>query len=178
MHWHRSAKPKDAEIWLFEGEQKADLAQQLGVIASTCGGSGNVTATDLQPLTDKTVVIWADNDKAGIKCRDELAQALQQLGCKVQFVDLEPLKLPEKGDIVDWYNAQQANGLHPTLDDLQQLKRIPYTPPEPTKTLPNGLLAESMEWERGHFEVTEKGLFLWTWIKTAITTKNTFPVRF
>ena len=151
--------PKDAEIWLFEGEQKADLAQQLGVIASTCGGSGNVAATHLQPLADKTVVIWADNDKAGFKCRDELAQALQQIGCKVQFVDLDPLKLPEKGDIVDWHNAQQTNGLHPTLDDLQQLKRIPYMPPEPTKTLPNGLLAESMEWERGHFEVTEKGLF-------------------
>lgn len=150
---------ENATIWLFEGEQKADLAQQLGCIASTCGGSNSVDATHLQPLAGRAIVIWTDNDRAGVEYQDNLALKLHDLGCTVQLIDLEPLGLPDKGDIVDWVSLRQASNQTTSLQDLNDLNRMEYTPAQPSHDFAEGELAEPMEWENGHFEVLGKGLF-------------------
>ena len=63
-------------VYLFEGEQKADYAASIELLATTCGGSNDIAATDLEPLTGRFIVIWADHDTAGIKARNELIEAL------------------------------------------------------------------------------------------------------
>ena len=118
-----SAAP-DTVVWLFEGEQKADLANMLGLLASTCGGASSIEGTCLTALAGRDVVIWPDNDEPGIKARDCLVTALQQLGCSVSCVDVDALGLPHKGDIVDWLALQQAASKSIDKQDIEAIPRI------------------------------------------------------
>lgn len=146
-------------IYIVEGEQKADFINSLGLTATTCGGSGNTDKTDLKPLAKHSIVIWADNDKAGTKFFNEIAQQLDLLGCVIRYVVLDELKLPEKGDVMDWAELRKQQGLHTTASDITTLNTAIYQPPSPSSNLPDGMLAEPMEWDNGSFEVHDKGVF-------------------
>ncbi|WP_166739025.1 DUF927 domain-containing protein [Alkanindiges illinoisensis] len=111
-------------VYIFEGEQKADYAASLGLVATTCGSSGSITTTHLEPLAGRSVVIWPDNDEAGIKARDEIAAALQAVGCSVLSIDIDALGLPEKGDIVDWVQQRTNNSQTTTKADIEALSLI------------------------------------------------------
>lgn len=111
-------------VYLFEGEQKADLAASLGLVATTCGGSNGISTTHLEPLASRKVVIWADNDEAGIKARDELTTLLQAIGCTVFYIDIDALGLPEKADIVDWVDLRAQDGITTTKVDIEALAQI------------------------------------------------------
>ena len=159
-----SQAPADADVWIFEGEQKADLANDLGLCATTCGGSQSIGRTHLEPLAGRKVVIWPDNDEAGTSCLDDLGEALTALGCKVQTIDLEPLELPQKGDIVDWVEIRTKKGLDTDRSDIEALKRMSFEIPEqPAQAnhTPNHAkhLAKPMKWEDGHFHILEDGIF-------------------
>lgn len=123
LHKLMQAEP-DQIVYLFEGEQKADLAASLGLVATTCGGSNSISATHLEPLAGRKVVIWADNDEAGIKARDELTTLLQAIGCTVLVIDVDALGLPEKGDIVDWVDLRAQDGIETTKADIESLSTI------------------------------------------------------
>lgn len=130
-------------IWIFEGEQKADLMDNLGYIATTTGGSNTITAHDLQPLAGKECVLWRDNDTAGISWLDTFIQALQALSPPptIRIVDVDKLGLVEKGDIVDYMQGCNIATMQaklqalPMLDNnrLQQLLQATST----AKTAPN-----------------------------------------
>lgn len=98
-------------VYIFEGEQKADLAANMGLLATTCGGSNSITTTHLEPLTGCSVIIWADHDEAGLKACDELVCALQAIDCTVAYIDLNPLGLPDKGDLMDWVELRAQDGI-------------------------------------------------------------------
>lgn len=160
-----SQAPADAEVWIFEGEQKADLANDLGLCATTCGGSQSINRTHLEPLAGRNVVIWPDNDEAGTSYLDNLGEALTALGCKVQTIDLEPLELPQKGDIVDWVEIRTKKDLDTDGSDIEVLERMSFELPEEQPAQANHTpnhakhLAEPMKWEDGHFHVLEDGIF-------------------
>lgn len=111
-------------VYIFEGEQKADYGASLGFVATTCGATGSITTTHLEPLTGRTVIIWPDNDTVGLKVRDELTAALQAIGCTVFHIDIDALGLPEKGDIVDWRELRQQAGIDTTATDIEALAVI------------------------------------------------------
>lgn len=117
-------------VYLFEGEQKADYAASLGLVAATCGGSNDIAATDSEPLTGRFIVIWADNDEPGINARDELIAALQAINCKVSCIDVDALGLPEKGDIIDWAELRGQDGLDTTKADIEALPIVHCEPPQ------------------------------------------------
>lgn len=168
-------------VYLFEGEQKADLAASLGLIATTCGSSSSIATTHLKPLAGRQVMIWADNDEAGIKARDELTAALQAIDCTVSHIDLAPLELPPKGDIVDYVELRAQDGIDTTRADIEQLATIaaPYCnlvvvgevlsgSNDSRKILnnagskiPKGHLCEPMVYggNDGHFEILPNGIF-------------------
>jgi len=146
-------------IYIVEGEQKADFINSLGLTATTCGGSGNTDKTDLKPLATHAIVIWADNDKAGTKFFNEIAQQLDGLGCDIRYIVLDGLNLPEKGDVMDWVDLRKQQGLATTASDITALITAQYEPPSPSDNLPDGMLAEPMEWENGSFEIHDKGVF-------------------
>lgn len=75
----RAADP----VALCEGEKAADAAAELlpGYVA-TCwpNGTNSWQKADLAPLAGRDVLLWPDNDAAGLKCMDALAEHLRQLG--------------------------------------------------------------------------------------------------
>ncbi len=136
-------------VYIFEGEQKADLAARMGLLTTTCGGSNSIATTDLAPLIGRTVIIWADHDDAGLKARNELITALQAIDCTVAYIDLNPLGLPDKGDIVDWVELRAQDGMETTAADIAALAIIGASV-EPSvidcrKTLGNEVLSSSSD---------------------------------
>lgn len=136
-------------VYIFEGEQKADLAARMGLLATTCGGSNSIATTDLAPLAGRSVILWADHDEAGLKACDELVCALQAIDCTVAYIDLNPLGLPNKGDIVDWVELRTQDGMDTIAADIAALAIISASA-EPSvidcrKTLGNEVLSSSSD---------------------------------
>ena len=96
-------------VLIVEGEKAADAAQKLlpgHAVLSWPGGAGAVNKANWSPLIGREVIIWPDNDQAGLKAADKIATALGQLNqlqgaqSQVKIVDL-PKDLPEKWDLAD-----------------------------------------------------------------------------
>lgn len=116
----------DAVVYIFEGEQKADLANKLGFIATTSGGSTQIDKYHWQPLAGRKLYLWADNDSAGAQWMEQLYKVLKELEVCVKVIDAGVLGLPEKGDIVDWVAMQKQS--EPDASDEQlaaAIKKLP-----------------------------------------------------
>ena len=103
-----------------EGEWCVDRLGRLGALSTTTGGANSVDKADLQPLAGRSVIIWPDNDEPGKSFKDSLIEKLLPLNCDIKVIDIESLRLPEKGDFVDWH------ALNPdaTLNDIYRLPMI------------------------------------------------------
>lgn len=110
-------------VWIFEGEQKADLMDNLGYTATTTGGSNTIITHDLQPLAGKKCILWRDNDNAGISWLGTFIQALQVLSPPptIHIVDVDKLGLVEKGDIVDYMQGCDFATMQAKLQALPML---------------------------------------------------------
>lgn len=94
-------------VIVCEGEKAADAARSLGFIATTsAGGSQAASKADWRPLAGKEVWILPDNDAPGRKYAEAVTGILAKLtpAPVVRIVELPGL--PDKGDIVDWIDAQ------------------------------------------------------------------------
>lgn len=121
-----TAQP-DALVWIVEGEACADALAGLGVVATTSGGADSAGRADWSILAGRAVTIWPDNDDAGRRYADTVADILRERGCAVSILDAAALDLPTKGDAVDWLAA------HPdaAADDVENLPRLEkIDPPE------------------------------------------------
>lgn len=92
----------DEVVWVVEGEWCADFLTNLGVLALTSGGADSAIKADWSPLSDRKIVIWPDHDEAGKRFAEVVNKELSQLGCELWEVDTDALKLPSKGDAIDW----------------------------------------------------------------------------
>lgn len=116
----------DADVYIFEGEQKVDLANELGLIATTSGGSTQIDKYYWQPLAKRTVYLWVDNDGAGAQWLKHLYEVLETLEVDIKVIDAGELGLSEKGDIVDWVAMQRQAEPDITNDDLAAaIKKLP-----------------------------------------------------
>ena len=123
---HDLQSDTNAVVYIFEGEQKADLANELGFTATTSGGSTQIDKYYWQPLAGRTVYLWADNDSAGAKWLEQLYQVLETLGVNIKVIDAGVLGLPEKGDIVDWVAMQRQAQPNISNEDLAAaIKKLP-----------------------------------------------------
>ena len=125
-------------IYLFEGEQKVDLAIKLGFSATTTGSSTSVQTYQWEPLARHKIVIWKDNDSAGDTWQKDVLLVLSKLDdVDLSIIDVQKLGLPEKGDIVDYIEIQYASG----KDDLAIINNIKNLPVLADKQI-RDLLAE------------------------------------
>lgn len=91
---------KSPVVVMVEGPKSADAINKVGLVGTTGPfGAGKASSTDYSPLKGKKVILWPDNDDAGIKHMDEVEVILQHLGCEVGRVDIS--KMPLKGDVAD-----------------------------------------------------------------------------
>lgn len=118
---HELGSQSDHDIFVVEGEQKADALAKLGLIATTSGSSGSVHTTDWQPLAGRTVRLWRDYDDAGAKYQDEVKTVLESLSCVISIIDVDALGLPVKGDVIDWLAMRAEQGLETVADDVLAL---------------------------------------------------------
>jgi len=128
-----------ALVWIVEGERCADVLHKLGLIATTSGSSSSASGADWTPLPGRRCVLWADHDEPGRRYMAEVATKLRTLGCTVEWIDIAPLGLPEKGDVVDWLH------LHPeaTVADVLALPRV--APAEPIDDAPRVILTRGCD---------------------------------
>jgi hypothetical protein len=88
-------------------------------------GAGKAQYSDWQPLTGKTVYLWADNDEAGRKHIADVQAILQRLepAPKIYRIDETALDLPTKGDALDY--IKQLSDARKTDDDIRaELHRL------------------------------------------------------
>lgn len=121
---HRIACNPDAEVWIVEGEQKADALNRLGLVATTTGGATSADAADWEPLRGRRVIIWPDFDEPGKSYAGEVASILRGLDCKVSCLDVDKLGLGKAEDVIDWLAK------HPgaARGDLEALPLSPVSP--------------------------------------------------
>lgn len=95
------AKPGNP-CWYVEGENCADALAELGVLATTAGSASSDEKADYSPLAKRAVVVWPDNDTAGMEHGRRVAEKLRAIGCSVEVIDAGVLGLPDGGDCVNW----------------------------------------------------------------------------
>ena len=123
---HTLVRDTSSTVYIFEGEQKAELAQSLGLIATTSGGSTQIGSYHWDPLSGCTVCLWADNDSAGVIWLEQLYKTLKAIDCDVQVIDIDDLGLSKKGDIVDWIDMQRQAKPDITNEELaESIKKLP-----------------------------------------------------
>jgi Ti-type conjugative transfer relaxase TraA len=94
-------------ILVVEGEKTTNSAQKLlgkdYVVVTWMGGAGAAKEADWKLLAGRDVVIWPDNDPAGLKAANDIKSSLQQVGVKsLKIISDEVLKdLPLKWDLAD-----------------------------------------------------------------------------
>jgi hypothetical protein len=92
-------------VYVVEGEKDADRLRNQWGLTATCnpGGAGKWRAGYNKFFTSADVVILGDNDEAGRKHAQEIAQNLVPVAATVRIVKLGGL--PDKGDVSDWMDA-------------------------------------------------------------------------
>ena len=137
---HRLVSNPDKEIWVVEGEKKADELNKLGLITTTSGGATSADSTDWGLLRGRTVRIWPDNDDPGKSYAKEVTGKLMGMGCIVSCIDVEKFGLGPKEDCVDWLeahpNASSADiEALPTLTPAAE-ENASIQPPDSLPSLP------------------------------------------
>ncbi len=124
----------DEPVWLVEGEKSADRLARLGLLAvTTAGGSQRSAETDYSPFSGRRVVIFRDNDDAGLKYAQDVTARLRLQRAEVEWIDLTELGLAEKQDVVDWLDAHEGA----TAGDLFALPRAEVSGPPKTVSTGN-----------------------------------------
>jgi len=98
------AKP----VLIVEGEKTANVAAKLledkFVCISWLGGASAASKVNWEPLFNRDVIIWPDNDQAGYKAASEICKRTREVGVSsLRVVDQTTLgkSLPEKWDLAD-----------------------------------------------------------------------------
>lgn len=92
---------EDELIVLTEGEKARDAleAANLPAVGTVTGASGTPGPEALEVLRDRRVVLWPDNDPAGLVHMQQVAEALHGVAAEVLVYTWD--EAPEKGDAAD-----------------------------------------------------------------------------
>ena len=122
---HQLAINTDNTVFICEGEKCADALNKLGLLATTSGGVDSIRKTNFDILKTRDLIIWHDNDIAGIKWQEDLISILLPMQCKIQCIDVQALNLSAKGDCVDWLaDFKQVNSRNAISSDIFNLPMI------------------------------------------------------
>ena len=117
---HEIHKRPDETVWIVEGEKCADALMTLGILSTTSGGSTSVEKANWSSIYNRHIIIWPDNDNSGIEYARDILSILVNKVVTSEVVNVNQLKLPEKGDCVDWLMANDNKlpdgDLYPLLD--------------------------------------------------------------
>lgn len=112
------------EVWINEGEACVEAMEKYGILATTSGSSTSANQTDFTPLQGRSIIIWPDNNKAGLAYANEVTKKLFSLNAKVMWVDINQLNLPEGGDFVDWLESKFSLSKSDIKEEIYSLPLI------------------------------------------------------
>ena len=93
-------------IWV-EGEKCAETLNDLGFVGTcTLGGAGSLTRNnsdkfDFTPLRGKNVLVWPDNDAAGIRLAELVRELVMESDANSVTMLMPPVDKPPKWDVAD-----------------------------------------------------------------------------
>lgn len=120
------------EIWIVEGEHIVDSLQRFGIVSTTAGGASSANSFDWTPVTDRSVVIWMDNDEAGLRFACQVTAILEAQECLIRWVNVDDLCLEEGEDFIDYWRAHKEL----TRADIEALPIINAPRIDPKTGLP------------------------------------------
>lgn len=95
-------------ICLVEGEKAADAAREIMgnsyVVMTWPGGAKAVDKVDWSPLTGRDVLIWPDNDDAGMEAAREIIVKIIRKARTVKIIEIQNSGMPAKWDAADALN--------------------------------------------------------------------------
>jgi len=97
-------------VIVCEGEKSASALIELGYLTTTSAhGAKSAAKTDWSPLAGRQVIIWPDNDDAGLAYASDVTAILAKLTppATVKLIDpkKQALPIPVGGDVVDLLEA-------------------------------------------------------------------------
>jgi len=99
------AERPDAQVLVVEGEKCADAAARLlpGVVATCWQGGGKAAGkSDWSPVRGREVLIWPDNDPAGVEAAHEVARLSHAAGAeRIRIIDPPGDEQAKGWDIAD-----------------------------------------------------------------------------
>lgn len=107
--YNRTAVAGSNVVICSEGEKTVHALRTCGFVGTTSPmGAGKASYADWTPLAGKMVILWPDNDEAGIKHMKEVAEIVGHLSPRPRlfWVDPASLNLPEKGDVVEFIDGK------------------------------------------------------------------------
>lgn len=119
---------RSGAVWVVEGEKDADSLHALGLACVTSGSTSSDGNADWSPLAGREVVLWPDNDDAGKRYAERVAEILEPLASSVSTVTVDALTLPEKADCSDWLARHPLAGVEEVLG-LAKVKKTPAMEP-------------------------------------------------
>lgn len=96
---------KSKKVVIVEGEKSADALINIGITATTAmfGANAPLNKTDFSPLKDKEIIIWPDNDDAGVDYAKKLSEHLQTTSLVISVLT-PPQSKKDKWDAYDAIN--------------------------------------------------------------------------
>lgn len=91
------------KVIIVEGEKPADYLISLGLVATTNIGGANapLEKTDCKPLEGKDIVLWPDNDDAGIQHQKRWFERLKKMNVGIIRLVQPPRNAGDKWDAAD-----------------------------------------------------------------------------
>lgn len=137
------------KIILVEGEKSADSLIAFGFTATTAmfGASAPINKTDWSPFLGKEVIIWQDNDDAGLEYGKKVAQHLLKIASFVSIVTPpknKPLKWDAADAVLENFNIQSlfevAKGIESKLPSYSIAEFLKDNSPMPEDLISPRLL--------------------------------------
>jgi hypothetical protein len=130
---------EDDLIVVAEGEKPCDALARTDffyALGTVCGSASVPGKESLEVLRGRRVVLWPDNDEAGRKHMERIAERLHSIAAEVLIYTWD--EAPEKGDAADHpiVKARDRKALDRLLTDLESAPR--WKPEKP----PNGHVPE------------------------------------
>ena len=116
---------KNSSILVVEGEKTCDAAQKLfpkSICTTWASGCKAINKTNWKPLKGRKVVLWADNDQAGVDAMERLAQMLYEIGAENVKQIKNPDDVKQGWDLADatWTQKEAAVYAKNNIYDIQQ----------------------------------------------------------
>ena len=115
---HQITKRKHDLVIVCEGEKAADAASVLypdAVVTTMLNGSQSVAKTDWTPLKNREVWLLPDNDVAGKKCMQQVAEQL----AKVKAANIQHINLAAFGELAPKDDAADLLARGWTVDKMR-----------------------------------------------------------